>query len=471
VWVTKLLLAVLAISAAVWMGRKAWLSANPERKIANLEARLLQNLRKRRSEEAISADWMALCGLVKQGIDDKNPTLAHRGTEVIKLFVGEFFSSWDYSPRLTARIYRNLASLYAAAIKSHQETAIEIMVALRVAARELLGKNDAAFHELVRQFTLYGLLALRERQFFAASKILDQLFMLVPKRAYGVTTASGILLEAIGILGQAAVKRHDLGLIREIVARLLRVQEMLGRDIHHPIYQILLKSVRAGSSDMIDLALEASKNIFDTEKPGEAVETMKIWTEAAKTALTNQDDVIAGKCIRLLVTAAQERLEERQVVVGAVDNLFDIMGLAVRQRDVKTHGELLIPVLELGYYCMQRELKHSVVSSTLQSNQSVLKYLLDKLLLLGAMLTRDGNLTTGGWTVSLYQKWIMNPEYAYRKQGILKFMQLWLLYWASNQRRSAKRQGGIPSELFTRESLSAEEMARFPELHLRKCNM
>jgi hypothetical protein len=180
-----------------------------------------------------------------------------------------------------------------------------------------------------------------------------------------------------------------------------------------------------------------------------------------------QNAEIARNIILQMTEVVRDRQTDNRVVRVCLDEIFAIVGLVFRGRKALEFGELLIPVLELGRYSMQRELRQVSSTATLQSHQFILKYILDKLLHVNAVVTRDGEVTTAAWTQSLHTQWVKLPEHTYRKDSILRFMQLWLLYWMNIQRRTARRQGGIPPELFDGARLSKDDVARFPDLHIR----
>jgi hypothetical protein len=467
VWVAKLTAAMLAIIGTLWLLRISWLSRHPEKVIANLESRLLKNLRAGHAENVL-ANWNLLCNKIRKGTDSAHPEPAQRGAEAIKLFVGEYFRSDLHNEKLNAAIFRGLASLYAAFITQYPDLATEIVVALRVAAREIVEKNETAFGDIIRQFMLYGLLALREKQYYFAAKILDQIFLLVPKCFNkGLPSQQLSILRAIATLGQSVIKRQDDGLAREIILRLRQSQDIAGRLIHEPIYEMLLKSVRVGSLETLDLLLETSKSILALEEENEVKNTLHIWAEAAKNAIMKQDEVSLSKIITCLVQVTEENLQRETITTACLDELFAVLTFAVRDRDVAEYAYLLFPILELGCLCMRRELKYGLIEGAVNSYQGVLKGLLDRLLHLGAIVTRNGQTSTGSWVTSLYHQWTLVPDNAYRKNALLKFVQLWLLYWVNCQRKTAKKQGGLPEELFHKEGWSQGELARFPSLYIR----
>jgi len=470
VWATKLIIAVLTSIVAVWLTRKAWFLTHPEKELDRLESSLMHGLRQAQPGRRLMTDWVELCAMIKCSVREEKPALIYRGTEVLKLFVGEFFRHDFHNPKLTAAIYRDLAFLYAALYSQHQERAVDIIIALRVAAREVADKNEAVFGDIVRQFTLYGLLALRERQaYFITAQILDQLFLLISKCAGdGKTSQLSILLEAIASIGQGAVKRRDSGLIRETLARLLRLQETLGRKIHEPIYVMLLKSVRLGSVEIVDLVLEASFNVLMTEHEDDARQTLKIWSEAAQSSLVRHDDQFVQKMILQLTRVVEEQLPTATLAKITLDEIFAIIFQAIPKREFAEPVIFLLPVLELGCYCMQRELKCPVNVDALENYRLILKHILDKLLYAGMMVTRNGQITTGAWVTGIYQHWIGLPDKIYGKDAILKFIHLWLLYWSNNQLRSAKKQGGIPIAMFEQPALTPEDIAKFPNLGIRQ---
>ena len=467
-WIAKFAAAVVTAVGAFYLYKMLRLRAHPAEEIAKVEKNLLKHLKKERPAKVLLADWHMLCHNVKKAIAAGNMALAQRGTEAVKLFVGEYFRGKAENARLNAGIYRELAGIYAAAITPYPELAGETVVALRVAAREVMEKNEEAFDDILRQFTLYGLLALRERKYYFTSKILDQVFFLVPKCfAKGLSKQQHSVLRAIGTLGQGVVKRRDSGLVREITARLRQSQAAAGRLIHLPVQDMLLKSARAGSPEMLDLLLETSRTILAQEEPAEVKKTLRIWGEAAKTAVLQRDETSLGKIIAYMVQATEDKLPEEAVAIICLDELFGVIGFAIRGKTVAEYGHIFFPVLELGCLCMQRELKYGLTDGAIKSYQAVLQRLLDKLLHLGAVVTRDGQTSTGHWVGQLYDLWARIPDNAYRKDALLKFVQLWLLYWVNCQRRTAKRQGGLPQELFRRKGWTEAELARFPNLHLR----
>lgn len=467
-WIAKFTAAVLVAVGAFYLYKMIRLRRHPEEEIASVEKNLLKHLKKERPAKVLLADWHGLCNNVKKAIVAENLALAQRGTETIKLFVGEYFRGKSENAKLNMGIYRELAGIYAATITPYPELAGEMVVALRVAAREVMDKNEEAFDDILRQFTLYGLLALRERKYYFTSKILDQIFLLVPKCfSKGLAKRQHSMLRAIGSLGQAVIKRQDSGLVREITTRLRQSQDTAGRLIHLPVQDMLLKSVRTGSPEILDLLLETSRTILAQEEPTEVKNTLHIWGEAAKTAVLQQDEASLGKIIDYMVRATEDKLQDEAVSTICLHELFDIISFAIRGRTVAEYGHVFFPVLELGCLCMQRELKYGLTDGAIKSYQTVLRRLLDKLLHLGAVVTRDGQTSTGHWVAQLYCQWAQIPDNAYRKDALLKFVQLWLLYWANCQRRTAKRQGGLPSELFQRKGWSEAELARFPNLHIR----
>ncbi len=467
-WMAKITAAVLVAVGVFYVYKMIRLRRHPEEEIANVGKNLLAHLKKGRPAKILLADWRALCNNIKKAIAAENPTLAQRGSETIKLFVGEYFRGTAKNARLNADIYRELAGIYAATITPYPELAGEMVVALRVAAREVVEKNEEAFDDILRQFTLYGLLALRERRYYFTSKILDQIFLLVPKCfGKGLARQQHSMLRAIGSLGQGVIKRQDSGLVREITARLRQSQDAAGRLIHLPVQDMLLKSVRTGSPEILDLLLETSRTILAREGSAEVKNTLHIWGEAAKTAVLQQDEGSLGKIINYMVRATEDNLPDEAVSTICLDELFDVISFAIRDKTVAEYGHIFFPVLELGCLCMQRELKYGLTDGAIKSYQTVLHRLLDRLLHLGAVVTRDGQISTGHWVAQLYGQWTQIPDNAYRKEALLKFVQLWLLYWINCQRRTAKRQGGLPPELFQRKGWSEAELARFPNLHIR----
>lgn len=467
-WIAEVTAVVLAAAGALWLLKKAWLRKHPEREIVKLENRLLKNLRAGNSGEVMLADWESLCDKVKKGITESNPVMAQRGAEAIKLFVGEYFRKDMYNIKLNTAIYGELASLYAASIKPYHDLATEIVVALRVAAREIMERKQDAFDAIVCQFTLYGLLSLREKQYYFTAKILDQIFLLIPKCfAKELASQQQSVLRAIGTLGKSVIKRQDNGLAREIISRLRQSQEIAGRLIHEPIYDMLLKSVRAGSLETLELLLETSQSILAVEKENEVKNTLHIWAEAAKNAAMQQDEASLSKIIAYMVRVAEDNLPGKTITTECLDELFAVLTFAIRGKTVAEYGCLLFPVLELGCLCMRRELKYGLTDGAIKSYQGILKHVLDKLLHLGAVVTRDGQISTGAWVAQLYGQWTQIPDNAYRKEALLKFVQLWLLYWVNSQRRTAKRQGGLPDELFHKRGWTQAELARFPNLYIR----
>jgi hypothetical protein len=468
VWVAKLVVALLCAGIALWLGKRAWWNARPEKAVVRLEAKLLQNLRNNGSGKMLIADWISLCDLVKKGITERDSALAQSGMEAAKLFVGEYFRGNVSDGKLTISIYRELASMYAAAIKQKPEFATEVIIALRVAAREMLTKNEVVFIETMHQFTVYGLLALREKQTFITSKILDQLFLLAPKCTDdALQKQQQALLEAISTIAQGAVKRQDVGLVREIITCLLDLKDTMGTKVHDPVKRVLLKAVRFSSAEIIDLTLEASGAVLASEQEDEVCQTIRVWSEAAKNALLTQKIETVRNIIVQLNQVVLDRLTDDRVIRACLDEIFAVVGIVFRGKKALEYGELLIPVLELGRHCMQRELKQATLAARLKSHRFILKYVLDKLLHLGAVVTRDGEVTMGVWVLSLHAQWQKLPENTYRKDSILRFVQLWLLYWMNIQRRTATRQGGIPHELFGGARLSKDDVAHFPDLHIR----
>lgn len=466
-WIAELTAAVLAAIGALWLFKKAWLLKHPEKEITNLENRLLKNLREGNPTNVMLTDWNVLCNKVKKGMAEPNPVLAHRGAEVIKLFVGEYFRGDLSNVKLNAAIYRQLAVLYAASIAQHPELATEIVIALRVAAREIMERNKGVFDDVIRQFTLYGLLALREKQYYFTARILDQIFILMPKSFNkGLTVQQQSVLRAISTLGQAVIKRQDNGLAREIVSRLRQSQDAAGQPIHEPIYDMLLKSVRVGSMETLDLLMETSKSLM-SENETEVKKTLRIWAEAAKNAVMKQDEASVRKIIEYMVKVTEERLLDDPIATYCLDELFAVIILAIRGKTVAEYAEFLLPVLELGCLCMQRELTYGFTDGAMKSYQGPLKRLLDKLLHLGAVVTRDGRTNTGAWVADLYCRWSQIPDNAYRKEILLKFVQLWLLYWINCQRKTAKSQGGLPDVLFKKNGWLQMELERFPNLYIR----
>lgn len=467
-WAAKLILAVSVAVVALVLIRIVWLRKHPEREIANVENRLLKDLQAGH-EEKMLAGWNLLCHKIKKSMTGADLQLAQRGAEAIKLFVGEYFRGDIQNVALTAAVYRSLANLYAASIVQYPELAAEIIVALRVAAREIVGKNEETFNDVVRQFTLYGLLALREKRFYFTAKILDQLFLLLPKCINkGLAAQQQSVLRAIGILGQGAIKREDHGLTREISARLGQFQETAGRSVHEPIYDMLLKCVRSGSQETLEILLERSRSILCLETETEARHTLHIWGEAARNAAMLRDESGLRKVLACMMQVAENNLSGKNNISAAcIDEYFSVLTYVFRDRTQDEFGELLIPGLELGCLCMRRELRFGLTEGVVTSYQGALKQLLDKLLHLGAVVTRDGQTCTGVWVARLYRQWTQNPDNAYRGEVILKFIQLWLLYWSNCQFRTAKRQGGLPEELFAKPGWSQPELARFPNLHIR----
>lgn len=466
--IAKLTAVIIAVTGVLYLIKIAWGHTHPEKQIINLENKLLKNLREHNSYKVMLGDWNLLCSKVKNGLVGPDITVAQRGAETIKLFIGEYFRGTADNAKLNIAIFRELAALYAVSIAQHPDIATEIVVALRVAAREIVESNEGLFDDIIRQFTLYGLLALREKRYYFTAKIFDQLFLLVPKCFNkGLTAQEQSVLRAISILGQGVIKRQDNGLAREIIARLRQSQETAGRMIHKPIYDMLLKSVRVSSTDTLNLLLETSTSIMTTENPVEVKETLRIWSEAAKNAAMKNDETSLNTLIAYMVQAAEQNLPGEEISVICLDELFAVITFAIRGKTVAEYGNMLLPVLELGCLCMQRELKYGFTDGAIMSYQAVLKRLLDKLLHLGAVVTRGGQISTGVWVAQLYGQWAQLPDNTYRKDALLKFVQLWLLYWASCQRKTAKHQGGLPEELFNSTGLSPTDLARFPNLHIR----
>jgi hypothetical protein len=241
----------------------------------------------------------------------------------------------------------------------------------------------------------------------------------------------------------------------------------MGTKVHGPVKRVLLKAVRFSSAEIIDLVLEASGTVLASEQEDEVCQTIRVWSEAAKTALLTQKIEIARNIIVQLNQVVLDRLTDDRVGRTCLDEIFAVVGIVFRGKKALEYGELLIPVLELGRQCMQRELKQATLAARLKSHRFVLKYVLDKLLHVGAVVTRDGEVTMGVWVQSLHAQWQKLPENTYRKDSILRFVQLWLLYWMNIQRRSAARQGGIPRELFDGARLSKDDVDHFPDLHIR----
>lgn len=468
-WIAKF---AAVIFAAIWIFiyyKNVRLRKYPEKVIIKLEKRLLKNLKKKRGANALAADWNALCDIVKKAIAAANPALAKQGAQTIKLFVNEYHHGSAENTRVNACIYRQLAGIYAVSIGTYPDLAEEMVVALRVAARRVMEQNEEVFDDIVRQLTLYGLLALRERKYYFTSKILNQFFLLAPKCfGKGLLRQQHSVLRAIGSLGRGAVKRQDIGLVREIAVRLRQLQDVAGRFIHLPIYDMLLKSVRTGGPEILTVLLDASREVLTLENADEVKNSLHIWSEAAKTAVLQQDEVSRDQIIAYLVMVLEDNLAAEQIMPVCLNELFAVISFAIRGKAVTEHGKVLFPVLELGCLCMQRELKYGHSDGATKSYQVVLRQLLDKLLHLGAVVTRNGQTGTGTWVAQLYCQWAQVPDNAYRKDALLKFVQLWLLYWQNCQRRTAKRQGGLPAELFGRSGWSEAELACFPNLHIRE---
>lgn len=382
---------------------------------------------------------------------------AYRAFDMLKLGLGHGLGRQGESERITAAIYLALRSNQPDAAGHGIDT-----------FRPLL-KNvtTAEIPAAVEQLGLIAIISLKQRQNFLAAKAVEVIFTSLYLAQDDAVHAS--VMRAIRLVGLTALRRGDVGLIREIQAKLAGwlATEPESSLAHEQVAGLfgawLNRVVKVGEASIVEPLIQYIGELAEKEilSPKALASIVVECSHIAGMDSLNPYSQVAGSISMLsLELAIQVRTNDtwRQ----AVDAVGQAARLAVAQRSLGESFDIIYPLFEIGRRLLVSELNSGPLSDTFR--QQALYVLMRECLQLVEFVSRQNFTATAADIIDqLYQDWIKRQANPGQEKSIKKFCQLLFLY-CTRVKRSQRRLTADGSGFNSPDSMTAANRERLKQL-------
>lgn len=414
-----------------------------EWQFARIESQLNKLTRQRQvNASAAKRTMRQIYKLLKTSVLAGKAEDAYRAFDMLKLGLGHGLGRQGEAERLTAAVYLALRSNQPDAAGHGIDTFRPLLKNMAV----------AEIPAGVEQLGLIAIISLKQRQNFLAARAVDVIFTSLYTAQTDAIYAS--VMRAIRLVGLTALRRGDVGLIREIQAKLAgwlasEPEAGLAHELAAGLFGAWLnRVVKTGEAGMVELLIQhirelAEKKILSHQALANIVAEC---SHIAGMDSLNPYSQVAGSISMLsLELAVQVRINEtwRQ----AVDAAGQAGRLAVAQRSLEESFDIVYPLLEAGRRLLVSELNSGPLTDTFR--QQALYVLMRECLQLIEFVSRQNFTVTAADIIDqLHQNWIKRQGNPGQEKSIKKFCQLLFLYCTRikrSQRRQTAEVGGFNS--------------------------
>ena len=353
---------------------------------------------------------------------------AYRVLDLLKLALGHGMGRAGEASRLTAIIYL--------ALRTNQLDAAGHSID---AFRPLL--KNSKISELpaaIEQLGLIAVICLKQRQNFLAARAVDILFYCIGNREPLVRSA---ITRALRLTGLIALRRKDIGLIRELQANMTGwlVDEPTDNVLHEQIAWVLAawlhRAVKAGDIAIFELITGYSDQLAEKELLSEQA-LAGIIVECAHLSSMDSLNPFSTLSGQTAMFSMELALKIRNIAIWrqSVGGVLQAARGAVNQRSLVECFTVIYPLFEMGRRLLAAELTASPRQDTFR--QEALFILIRECLQLVDFVARQNFTTTIADIIEqIYQEWIKYEPNAGLHKSIKRFCQLLFQYCTRIKRR------------------------------------
>lgn len=402
----------------------------------HIESRLKKmNNERQGCARADKAIMRKLYKMLQASLKAGNEAESYRALDLLKLALGHGLGRTGEASRLTAIIYLALHTKQLDAA-GHSIDAF----------RPLLKNTSAAeLPAAIEQLGLIAVICLKQRQNFLAARAVDIVFYCTSNQDPLVQAA---IARALRLTGLTALRRKDIGLIRELQAKMSNwlADEPADSRLHEHIAGVLAawlhRAVKVEDFSVFELIAEYCSQLAEKKLLTEQG-LADIIVECAHLSSMDSLNPYSKLSGKISMFSLELAVEIKSIVIWrqALGGVMQAARGAVNQRSLGESFAIIYPLLEMGRRLLAAELAASPREDVFR--QEALFILIRECLQLVDFVARQ-NFTTSIADIieQIYQAWIKYEQNQGLHKSIKRLCQLLFQYCT----RIKRRQKNIPRE-------------------------
>lgn len=451
-WFLLLLcVAFLLLSISLWSRRGSqWKLRKVEAQLAKESGKSIDTTKRRKLLKTLYI-------LIAEKPDGNTETIAYKAVDLLQIAFGHGLARTDEPVHLTALIGSLLN-------QSRPDMAAAVLDTYRGLLRSL-GSAEMASEQL----QTVGVMALKAKQSFVASKAVQILFTLFEKPER--TTDTQAITAALGtlrVIGKIAISRSDHDFFRELLARLcsflaVKPQPAVASHSLIAVFSLWMQVIVSKQDEAALMQfMDRIQQLVDDQLMGEPVirGILYEWQDLAGIASLNPNSPIAANIIHNMVVLA-EKSQDSLLWADMVSAVRKIVCLIIEQYGIISAFPLLYPLFDSSRQMLADQIRFPVEAAVSDFRQRALAVTLKETLSIAEFAARARIMgTTYEVLEELYCCWCNDQKINYKMKSAKKFFQLLILFWQKHMGRQASRQMPTQAELMEPLLLSSLELTR-----------
>lgn len=449
---------LFALSAAFFLlAIFIWSRQGRQWKLRKLDARLAKGIDKNVPEAEKRKLLKTLYLLIAEKPEETTETIAYKAIDLLQLAFGQGLARPDEPIHITALVGTLLK-------QNRPDLAAAVLDTYRGLMRSLSSAEMAS-----EQLQTVGVMALKAKQSFVASKAVHILFALFEKperaaEAQAVTAALG----ALRVIGKLAISRSDHDFLRELLARLcgflaVKPQPAIVSSPLVAVFSLWMQIIVSKQDETaLSLLMDRIQQLADHQVIGPPVirGILYEWQDLAGIASLNPHSPVAVSLIHNMVVLA-EKTQDSSLWADMVSAVMKIVRLIIEQYGLQFAFPLLYPLFDSSRQMLADQVRFPIEAAISDFRQRALAVTLREALSIAEFAARARIMGTPYEVIEeCYCFWRNDQGINYKAKSAKKFFQLIILFWQKQMGRQASKQMPAQAELMEPLLLSPLELAR-----------